>query len=85
MAKKIVSKAPKRSSRPSVKWMGPAPQSCEVCSQPITDTFVDGKTHMGPWANMCSGCHKHHGTGLGMGKGQQYKKQPNGDWVKVKG
>lgn len=32
---------------------------------------VDGKTKMGPWANMCEGCFQSNGVGLGLGKGQR--------------
>lgn len=32
---------------------------------------VDGKTKMGPWANMCERCHHEVGVGLGLGKGQR--------------
>ena len=31
----------------------------------------DGKTRMGPWANMCGGCFVRYGVGLGTGKGQE--------------
>jgi len=40
---------------------------------PDTDALasVDGKTKMGPWANMCTGCFEQVGIGLGTGKGQK--------------
>jgi hypothetical protein len=31
----------------------------------------DGKTHSGPWANMCDDCFERNGVGLGLGKGQE--------------
>jgi hypothetical protein len=33
--------------------------------------MVDGKTVMGPWANMCEACFTEHGVGLGLGRGQR--------------
>lgn len=69
-------------------WLGSAPTNCDICHIAITTVFVDGKTHMGPWANMCPGCHRAHGCGLGLGKGQKYKKQVfqiDGTWVKTAG
>jgi cytochrome c553 len=69
----------------SVYWTGPAPTQCDLCTTPITDTFIDGKTIMGPWANMCSTCHEDKGVGLGLGRGQLYGKQADGRWLKTKG
>lgn len=40
---------------------------CDFCG---ADAAVDGKTKMGPWANMCSLHYERHGVGLGTGKGQ---------------
>lgn len=31
----------------------------------------DGKTNWGPWAYMCEDDFRHHGVGLGTGKGQR--------------
>jgi hypothetical protein len=33
--------------------------------------WVDGKTKMGYWANMCQQCYKSYGVGLGTGFGQR--------------
>ena len=65
-------------------WSGSPPCFCDVCSDVITDEFVDGKTKMGPWAMMCPPCHKEQGCGCGTGKGQRYRQQGE-DWVKVEG
>ena len=35
------------------------------------DAAVDGKTKMGPWANMCESCFAANGVGLGLGRGQR--------------
>ena len=45
---------------------------CNLCGQVNLFEFVDGKTRMGPWANMCMPCFKHVGVGLGVGRGQRY-------------
>ena len=45
---------------------------CDICHATIADRYVDGKTKVGPWANMCLRCHKTKGVGLGLGKGQMY-------------
>jgi cytochrome c553 len=46
--------------------------------------FVDGLTRYGPWANMCVSCHASSGYGLGIGRGQKYRKdETTGKFVKV--
>lgn len=48
---------------------------CDVHKYELGDPNVpakyDGKTWMGPWANMCEECFETHGTGLGLGRGQR--------------
>lgn len=62
------------------------PSNCDLCTGPIKDRFVDGRLRdIGQWAYMCPGCHKVHGHGFGIGRGQEFTKQPNGDFVKTKG
>ena len=41
---------------------------CDFCGKPAK---VDGKTSIGPWANMCWECYGRYGIGLGEGMGQQ--------------
>jgi len=53
-------------------WIGKVPETCDLCKEPMFEAFVDGKTEMGPWANMCLACHQMFGIGLGTGKGQKY-------------
>lgn len=66
-----------------VFWRGSPPVHCDVCSLPLTDTFVDGKTIFGPWGKLCLNCHGNVGVGLGTGKGQKYKRDPeNNVWYK---
>jgi hypothetical protein len=67
------------------KWTGEIP-SCQLCKKPSTDVFVDGKTSpLGQWAYMCVNCHKDHGLGFGLGRGQKYQRQNDGSFVKVEG
>lgn len=67
-----------------VFWCGPPPAVCDICDRPIRDAFVDGRTRMGPWANMDTGCHAQFGTGLGTGIGQRFEQTPDG-WLKTAG
>jgi hypothetical protein len=43
--------------------------TCDFCALPA---YADGKTQLGPWANMCKGHFMVLGYGLGLGKGQRY-------------
>ena len=66
-------------------WLGNVPTHCDIGKEEIKGVFIDGKTHMGPWGCMCEPCHKEFGIGLGMGMGQKYVQQENGQWLKVEG
>jgi hypothetical protein len=66
-------------------WMGTGIGPNDDFGKPIADEFVDGKTRMGPWAIMSPSSHRMQGLGLGLGKGQRYKKQQDGRWLKVEG
>jgi len=47
---------------------------CDMCdpgAKTTSKVMYDGKTAMGPWANMCGHCFKRYGVGLGLGKGQK--------------
>ena len=51
---------------------------CDICKYhwgKTTPATYDGKTHMGPWANMCEDCFQCHGVGLGTGRGQRLVKK----------
>lgn len=67
-----------------VKWLSPV-RNCDLCHTSIRVTFVDGKTRGGPWALMCIACFSYHGVGLGTGHGQRYKKDGQGEFIKVEG
>jgi hypothetical protein len=43
--------------------------TCDFCGEPA---HADGKTQMGPWANMCQLHFAFYGVGYGLGKGQRY-------------
>jgi len=70
------------------KWYGVVPTECNICNEPIKETFVDGRTKTGFWAIMCPACHKEFGVGLGIGRGQEYKikvlKDGDKEWKEVK-
>lgn len=48
---------------------------CDICKHEgaatINPAHYDGKTVMGPWANMCLTHFASHGVGLGTGRGQE--------------
>lgn len=45
---------------------------CDFCLQgrEHNDAHYDGRTNLGPWANMCEEHFEAHGIGLGVGRGQ---------------
>ena len=53
-------------------------ENCDICAQPLSRFFVDGKAKSGLWAIMCSTCHFLHGCG----RGQSYVRQSNNRWLK---
>lgn len=59
------------------QWHGPVPESCDICASPIVDEFIDGATTLGSWANMCPACFAQMGSGIGPGRGQHYKRDPD--------
>lgn len=72
-------------------WVGDGPKTCELCDDPIGQEFIDGRlgpspwSRMGSWACVCPECHAAYGTGLGLGRGQRYRRQDDGRWLKVAG
>lgn len=78
--------APPPADPDKVYWIGPAPAKCDICGKPIGNTFVDGKTlPQNMWGMLDLACHRMHGVGLGTGRGQMYRRQENGRWLKVEG
>lgn len=53
---------------PHVKVNVSALPDCDFCGD---EAHYDGKTKLGPWANMCTSCFKRYGIGLGLGLGQE--------------
>ena len=47
-------------------------KSCDCCGKKDLTEFIDGNSRQGGWTNFCPSCHKIHGIGLGIGKGQKY-------------
>lgn len=66
-----------------VKWLGG--HVCDICGRDCGDFLVDGRTRGGPWSVMCDKCADMYGVGLGLGRGQRYRKNESGDYVKVAG
>jgi len=52
---------------------------CEFCVEKgrKVEASVDGKTQGGCWAFMCNVCHKAHGKGYGLGRGQKIMRIKN--------
>jgi hypothetical protein len=66
-------------------WIGGTIGPKDDFGAPIIDEFIDGKTRQGPWAIMAPASYRVLGKGVGMGRGQRYKKQEDGRWLKVEG
>ena len=64
-------------ARPHTEVEVPSLPLCDICRYPVIGQGVetvaryDGKTTMGPWANMCERHFRSVGVGLGLGKGQK--------------
>lgn len=66
-------------------YVSTPPTRCDMCARLIVDEFIDGATRYGPWGDMCLICHPKHGIGLGPGRGQHYKRDETGKFIKVAG
>jgi hypothetical protein len=47
-------------------------KQCQLCLEPLTESYIDGATVVGPWAIMCDGCHKEFGVGWGIGRASRH-------------
>jgi hypothetical protein len=54
------------------KWMGAAPETCDLCGNKLHKVFFDAKTSRGPWGILCLPCFAMEGGALGTGAGQKY-------------
>lgn len=66
-------------------WFSQPPANCENCDSPIKDIFYDAALKpLGIWGCVCTKCFTTRGSGLGVGKGQEYTRQGN-KWVQTAG
>lgn len=66
------------------KWIGEV-LNCDLCHGSFGNVMYDCKTRYGAWGNLCHYCWMAEGKPLGLGRGQKYKKQSDGSWLKVDG
>lgn len=69
----------------SIEWLGDA-EKCDLCKRPFetANFLVDAHIKQGCGATICATCFEEHGTGIGWGKGQLYKKNDD-KWILVAG
>ena len=73
------------SNNKAVYWLSPLGYR-DYFGITYSNTMINGKTRMGPWANMTQESWRCHGVDkLGTGYRQMYRKQPDGCWLKVEG
>lgn len=64
----------------------PCYDKCDICQGYFHGKKIDGKTMIGPWADMCVDCFPEYGIGIGTGLGQAYVwDDANSKWQKVAG
>jgi hypothetical protein len=61
--------------------MNASPNTCDICSRELTKSYSDARSPVGSWANFCPSCAKLHGVSYGVGRGQRYIRQPDGQWL----
>jgi len=67
-----------------IKFLNP-PKECDNCKKDFGRIMYDARTVYGPWGCFCQNCFDTICMGLGTGLGQQYKKNDQGEWIKVAG
>lgn len=70
---------------PKKYWLGTPPSTCNACGGRMGSVFTDGRLPGMGWGMFCHPCYPSHGGKHGLGLGQQYRRQPDGQWLKVKG
>jgi len=70
-----------------VYWLSAnLPDKCQLSGKAIRTEFVDGRVPgISSWAIMEPGYFRQIGGTLGTGRGQRYRKQSDGRWLKVEG
>lgn len=63
------------------QWIGKVPAR-DYGGEPIDDVMIDGRTVGGWWALMAPSTHEIMGCGLGVGRGQRYRKAEDGKWYR---
>lgn len=73
-------------------WLGEV-EGCDLCGRKFGlanlggIVFIDGRMKSGSWAIMCLECYKENGVGVGVGRGQVYELQRDGEdrgkWLKI--
>lgn len=59
---------------------------CDLCQEPCGTEVNDAAVRpYGQWAWCCARCFKLKAYGYGIGRGQQWKRQEDGRWVKTSG
>ncbi|TFW00635.1 hypothetical protein E4K72_15215 [Oxalobacteraceae bacterium OM1] len=61
---------------------------CGECGCALADRgiAIDGRLRDSfMWGNFCAACYARVGSGIGVGHGQVYARQPNGDWRQIAG
>ena len=67
------------------QYGGNPPEVCDLCQKPIANVFIDGKVRGHGWANMCKACYTQYGVPLGTGGGQEWWRDPDGNFYKIDG
>ena len=69
-----------------VYWSGVV--QCDIdSSHKLNGVMYDARlpSHGGSWGCVCFACFDASGASLGTGRGQKYRQQDNGRWLKVAG
>ncbi len=67
-----------------IYWSG-ALDACQVSGLPFEDVMYDANIPGMGWGNINQATFDALGCRLGVGKGQRYRKQPDGRWLQVAG
>ena len=65
-------------------WTGRPEEDCQLCGSDFGKSMHDVAVQ-GHWGNICDACFVDNNCSVGQGRGQSYRKQDNGRWMKVAG